>query len=246
MKKMILLILSIIGLNLIILFSSFILSSNASNLMEKLNKKDKVLIIDEVVHRNTYNEVKPFVKSFIEDMKKYNKYNPKIENTKYQFYKGEYSKLASGYFEENVVFINLVRWFDLDYQAKKRLIYHELGHTIYDFAHVSDGVMSYNDLDKINNKQIALFFTSKIETNTERYHFSDNKLIQDFIESSVIEIKNKEALGKELNFEDYFKSLGNLFSSIIGSFILCSMLLFSIMNNLNKLAYICINFNKKK
>ena len=170
-------------------------------------------IFSIVNHNYTYPFVKNHIDSFKRDMIKYNKYNRKIETIKIQidYSLGNYTAICNP--NVNTMYINPVKYNMMSWQMKRYLIYHELGHCIYNLAHHHHGIMSYNTIDNplllmtySFENQVRDFFTSdNIKTIDDTYVYK-SKVVQEFMDCFA-EYRNAFFLFKRQNLSLFFKGL---------------------------------------
>ena len=219
-------------ITLIIFMSVSKVDKNISRLKNQLNSN---IDIDYNNHEESIKLVEKYLLEFKKDMIKYNKYDKKIEEVVFQFYedRDKDSKINEyygfGYFEENIVLLNYNLWKKLSDIKKKYLIYHELGHTIYDYAHEDSGIMSYED-NFINEKElIKIFFNGTHETNIKKYTYFSNKYLQEFFSRLLDETRNDLALGYEFSFKTMINNIYQLRNTVIGSFFLFIFILIGLI-----------------
>lgn len=219
-------------ITLIIFMSVYKIDKNITRLNNQLKSE---IHIDYNNHKESIKLVKKYLLDFKKDMIKYNKYDIKIEDVVFQFYEdnNKESKINEyygfGYFEENVVLLNYILWNKLSDVEKKYLIYHELGHTIYDYAHSNEGIMSYEDNFSNEEELIKDFFNGNHETNIEKYTYFNNKYLQEFFSRFLDETRNDLALGYEFSFKTIIKNISQLRNTVVGSFFIFILILIGLI-----------------
>lgn len=192
-------------------------------------------------HKHALKRIQPILNEFKKDMIAYNNYSKKIENIVFQldidFIKNT-TMTALCLEKDNIILIDYNYFHNAPKSNLKNLVYHELGHCIYDYAHRSHGIMSYkfNNTKNYVNAYKGEFFDLKNEykTNTELYSYK-NKVVQEFMDV-FFNLRHNSALGETVKSYNKYDIINNvlktqlailvqLFLGLLGMFLIATFIL---------------------